>query len=458
MIPFRLGINSILYLLLSTTLAVEIAQGGCKTEVSKVTHEVNDLMPVYNKARKKPEVLEKELIEMLDLIYREREQEVEPKTVEAHAAALPPDPDNAALLYYQAFLLRPKPHGDTQELIYKVLRGAEPDEKVRKYLNLQNCQETIKLAEAAAQIPECNWGILYSQGFSFRLAQGVHLRPLGILLNVDARTLAADGDYRAALGRCLTIRRLASHIGDDMVILYAVSVSVDGGALSSIQHILGSMPPDVDILTWLQGQLAAERGAPQSPARALEMDFELALQTLRTNPDILARVRDQLAESTEDKSDKKKFQSLTDKELVAHAREPYADFLNSALRAMGSEMPYEEKYAELQRLTDELEEEFGSDPAAKQIITACAEQVVGMYGHDVRHTADFNALKAAIEIYLAVAKTGQLPDKLPDHLPKDPYSGQDFEYEKTKEGFVLRCRVKAIDEREVRQYEFNLQK
>ncbi|MFB0552358.1 MAG: hypothetical protein ACETWQ_03490 [Phycisphaerae bacterium] len=54
-------------------------------------------------------------------------------TVGAQASTLPPDPDNAALLYYQAFLLRPEPDTAAKELVYKtrletidkLLRGGE---------------------------------------------------------------------------------------------------------------------------------------------------------------------------------------------------------------------------------------------------------------------------------------------------------------------------------------------
>lgn len=458
----RFGINNILYLLLSTTLVVEIALGISKTEVSKVNQDKNSFMPFYNKVTKEPEVLEKELIGMLDSIYREQGGEPEnrkgvlvPQLSGTHVAVLPPDPDNAALLYYQSFLLCPKPDAYTRESIYKALRGTEPDEKVRKYLNLQSCRETIKLIEAATQIPVCNWGIPYSQGLGVRLPQAVQLNSLSQLLSVDARTLATDGHYRAALGRCLTIRRLASHVSDDTVLLYAISLRIDGTAQHCIQVILGFMPPDAEILTWLQGQLDTMK---VSLANSLKIDFELALQTMCTSPRILASVKDELTDKTKDRSDKKKVQSLTDEEIVARAREPYANFLNSALRAINSEMPYEEKYSELQRLTDNLEEEFGSDPAASQIISACSGQVAKLYGLYIRHTADINALRAAIEIYLAIAKTGQLPETLPDYMPKEPYSGEDYEYETTKEGFVLRCRVKPIDERELRQYEFKIKK
>ena len=430
MIRFRLGINGVLSLLLSTALPVAIAIGNFKMEASKVTHE-----------------LVEELIELPDLIHVE--PEVESKTLEVHSTVLPSDPDNAALLYYQAFLLCPELDTATTELRDKVLRGAEPDEKIRKYL--KRCRKTIKLAEAAAQITQCNWGILYSQGFGFN---SVPLRHLTFLLGVDARILAADGDYRAAVGRCLTIRQLAGHVGDYTLFRYGVSVGFDKIALGSIQHILGVMPSDFNNLTRLQGQLAVVQGASRSPARVLERDFEFALQNI--DPEILARVRDHIVKNTEDTNAKKEIRSLTDEELLVRARESYSTFLNSVLRAIGSDMPYEKTYAELQRLTDKLGEQASSNPVI--ILSLCAGQVVKVYELHVRHTAYFNALKAAIEIYLSKAKTGQLPKTLPDYLPKDPYSGEDFEYETTKEGFVLRCRVKDIDEGKIQQYEFKVQK
>jgi len=388
-------------------------------------------------------------------------------TLGAHGATLPPDPDNAALLYYQAFLLRPEPEADTSASIDEVIRGGEPDEKLREYLNLSDCRKTIEFAEVAAQLPQCNWGIRYSQGIGAPLPQLVNLRPLSFLLYADARVLAADGDYRAALGRCLTMRRIAGHVGDDTMINYAVSLGTDGTAHRCTQDVLGLMPPDIDILVWLRGQLAAVQGAVLSPARALEMDLELILQTMRMDTDYLVWLREQLAENDEEKN-AEYIWSLTDEELLAFIVKPYADFLDYALGVIDNEMPYEEKYTELQKLTDELKDEFGSVPDTILWGMPFSQQVTEIYSFQVRLTAQFNALKAAIEIYLATANTGQLPDTLPNFLPKDPFSGQDFEYEITEKGFVLRCRAKdilasrpvwpsGIAQDVVHEYEFELQ-
>jgi hypothetical protein len=195
------------------------------------------------------------------------------------------------------------------------------------------------------------------------------------LLYADARVLATNGDYRAALNRCITIRRIGGHIGDDTMVNYAVSVGTDRSALRYIQNILGSMPPDIDILVWLRGQLAAVQGAVLSPARVLEMDLELILQSMRSDPDDLVWLREQLIEHNEGKNGEYIW-SLTDEELLALIAEPYADFLNYALQVIDSEMPYEEKYTELQRLIAELKDEFGSDPGTKLLVLPLSPELI----------------------------------------------------------------------------------
>ena len=65
--------------------------------------------------------------------------------VKANPSILPPDPDNAALLYYQAFILRPEPDEIEEELAYSnrldeisaVLQGGELDgyTNIEEYLH-----------------------------------------------------------------------------------------------------------------------------------------------------------------------------------------------------------------------------------------------------------------------------------------------------------------------------------
>ena len=474
-------------------------------------------------------------------------------TVGAHASTLPPDPDNAALLYYQAFLLRPEPDPAAKHLVYNIrqedilkalcggeiegyanleerireleeklqdpnliremerkqkerlwhrggeiltsqmiqddhevnqyflekdlyeelrerqehMGGTDPNEKIREYL--RSCSEAIKVAESASHLSKCDWGIQYSKGLGFQSPQLVEIRPLTGILCADALRLAADGNCRAAFERCLMIRRFAHHIGDGTYVPHCVSRAVDSQALNCIKLLLGYMKPDADTLTWLENRLGVEKGSSASPGRVLKMDFEITLQTLRNNASVLDRCREamrikdhmkalakkQLEQDRGDDEHTAKVQDITDEQLLALASKPYANFLDSALRVIDSEISYEKKRSEIQRLTEALEKEFGHEPATLMrllaypeklltlsIVMACAEQVLRFYDLEIRHTANFNALMAAIDVYLVVAKTGQLPEKLPDGLPKDPYSDRDFDYEITDEGFALPCQGK----------------
>ncbi|MHC4581866.1 MAG: hypothetical protein ACYS14_10445, partial [Planctomycetota bacterium] len=320
----------------------------------------------------------------------------------------------------------------------------------------KRCDESFEIIEAAARIRQCDWGIRYSEG----LGEDYPLNELDVLsrlLCADGLILAADGYYRAALGRCLASRELGAHIGDDTLGLYLVSLQADRRGQACIRRILGSTPPDAETLTWLQDQLASVRGAPQSPTNALKIDFEMALQSLRTNPKILARIRDRLVQQAEGESAQKRMRNLTGEELVALAQEPYAAFLDSALRVMEGEAPHEEKYEAIESLTRKLKDEFSSDPGAHQITAAQAGDVLRLYRLRVTDTSRVNALRVAMAVYLEKGRTGQLPAKLPDGLPKDPYSGQDFLYEGTEEGFVLRCQVKPFDKHRIQRFEFKVQ-
>ena len=78
------------------------------------------------------------------------------------------------------------------------------------------------------------------------------------------------------------------------------------------------------------------------------------------------------------------------------------------------------------------------------------------YDFQVEQEAWINGIKTAVEVYLVLAKTGKLPEKLPDHLPKDPFTGKDFGYEITDEGFALRCAGEEFKKRKKSLLEFRV--
>ena len=377
----------------------------------------------------------------------------------AHAAVLPPDTDNAALLYYQAFLLRPEIDDDTFLHFNSVLGGAQPNEKVREYLNMMETRESLRIAEAATKILDCSWGIiLRSRNGSSLNTVVFQARQLAYLLEVDARTLAADGDHRAALERCLSIRRLAQHHADEGLVGYLASMPLHGRSFGCIQHVLSSMPAEANVLTWLQAQLSAVQGAPASPGRAMEITLDDDLEFYRMYPEALGEWRESVYERIEDDSARQEIMNLTDEALLERASELGHSFLSSINRIIGSDMTYRQRRAELQGLKAEWPDHGDNDP--NTILSECVrinlDDVVKYHDIYVRRLANLNAVRAAIEIYLIEEETGQLPGTLPPYLPKDPFGDEKFGYEKTEEGFVLRCTEKEIGEDTLWDYEFRV--
>ncbi|MFX0210949.1 MAG: hypothetical protein ACFFDT_33530 [Candidatus Hodarchaeota archaeon] len=453
----------------------------------------------------------------------------------AQASSLPPDPNNAALLYYQAFLVVPEPdyyisqlvHRNTTEKIYEYLKGAkldpDPEEKIkeieksirdlelkkgispdpneqlsprekafylgehfikeqridelyllkeslehhkkmrrinpnkviREYLN--ECGQSIALAKAASEIQKCDWGYLFLKQYgSFSTQLMIETRKLGIILRADAMRLTADGDYRAALERCLMMRRLTRHLGGARY--FNVSTQVDANALKLIQFILGYMKPDTEILSWLKKQIAIDPLDSESLPAFIKQNFEHYIWAINIGGKYFPWLRQQLADKATNGRQKKQALDLTNEQLLRLVREPYAEFVDSVLDVLASDISYKQKYRRIEKLGGELNEKAKENPAINLAIRHEAGGISGLYGLRVVHTAHINALKTAIEIYLNKAKTGQLPDVLPDGLPKDPYSGKDFDYKITKDSFILRCRVKPIGQDEVKQFEFKVKK
>ncbi len=73
----------------------------------------------------------------------------------------------------------------------------------------------------------------------------------------DARLLADVGDYRGALKRCLTLRKLAVHMGHDPNLGYYANLC-DERALSYVIDVLGRMPVEAKNLLWLREQLTVK--------------------------------------------------------------------------------------------------------------------------------------------------------------------------------------------------------
>lgn len=361
--------------------------------------------------------------------------------------AYPPDPDNAALLYYQGFLTLVELNEEARDRIKNVAQGEiAPDDKVRQ--DISKCKGAIEFAEAAAQVSTCNWGLRYSQGFGALMPQMAHMRFLTFVLVADARIRASDGDYKGALERCLMTGKFARHVGDDTLVSYLVSLSVRTLGYKCMQNILGQATHDEELLGWLKNEFATSSIYTLSPAKPLKIELEIVTDLMQMdNLEKLARI---LADSNEKKM--ADIINKADKKTLEQARRIYSERTKLGLTVLSTPMRYEQAHSQLKQSANNFDPNDPASAAAEAFIPALA-RILTLKTRTETHA---NALKAAIDIYLTRAKAGQLPNTLPTELPKDLFSGKDFNYEKTKDGFVLRCWGKDLDKDEIPQYEFKV--
>jgi len=372
------------------------------------------------------------------------------------AFAYPPDPDNAALLYYQAYIAYEKSDDTMNDMVSDLSRGKiEPNERIRKYI--ENCREAIDNAVAAAEIPNCNWGLRYSKAFEMSLSHLAQTRKLAFIISAEIRILAADGEYKKALNRCLTLHRISKHMGDETIISFLVAMALGRMADNQIQYVLGEMPQDMKTLTWLKSQLAIIDSRTLSSRGTTEYERELSLEHMQL--DKLKQLIE-IVNGKPIKPNSKEAEQLrnVDQTTIDKNRAYYIKHMDTLQTILSTPINYQKVYPELKSLNEQPKKDVAEnniDAYITSIVSPAFDKIISV---ETRDKTFSNAVKAAIEIYIHKAKTGQLPETLPEGLPKDLFSGKDFRCKKTTNGFVLSCRGRDLDKNEIYSYEFKVKK
>ncbi len=348
------------------------------------------------------------------------------------AVTIPPGPDNAALLYYQAFLDLPQSNDTIDEALDRVRQGEEPDSIARNYLD--QCQRVFEMVDDASKIPSCTWGLRFRPEYTDAFYPGVRakLRKIILIIPPDIKIKTWDGDYSQALQRSLTLYRLAGHISNDSSGWHLFSLASGNLAYQSMCDILGSMPADANQIQWLQGQLDYGYDWHRSLVHPFEVECECLSQ-----------------------------------ELLSVCPESYdtfnrlqTEYRNGVLRILNLRMPYEKTYAELSAIEDTYFHQFLTqlqDVAVQYPLALFAAYPVSdLYSLDIGTEAHCKICTIAIELYRILAQEGALPGVLPEDLPKDPFSGLAFEYEITDTGFLLRCPGLDLYKNKHQEYKFSI--
>ncbi len=145
---------------------------------------------------------------------------------------------------------------------------------------------------------------------------------------------------------------------------------------------------------------------------------------------------------------------VADEQFFDRNKEYWNNYMDSIGAAF--DLPYPQGHAKLKKLGEELTKDFERNPDATLTASLAPPwhkiliQSIGLGTHS-------NAIRASVEIYISKARAGKLPDTLPTGLPVDLFSGKSFQYERTAEGFILRCQGKDSRER-INEYQFKVKK
>lgn len=344
-------------------------------------------------------------------------------------------PDNASVLYYRAFIIFSDPNESVDKILRDVAKGdIAANESVRKYLD-EN-RYALDCVETATGVEGCDWGLDLSEGIELMMHPLAKFRQVAYMLASDARLLIQAGDYQGAMEKCLRLHRMARHAGDETIISCLVGRAINNLANERIVDVLSEMSADVETLMWLKGQIVGAKQRVPSFKSALANELEIFVSEIRK--DRIDVVLENLGMNPETLSeqDRAKIEQVRreDESFFARSRACLTDYWTAAFGAY--ELPYPQSFEQLNSLNENLAKSAAEKPEAG-FAKMFAPALTKIRTRDAEGETFFNALIAAIEVYIVKAKTGSLPDELPSGLPKDMFSGENFQYEQTADGFVL---------------------
>jgi hypothetical protein len=366
------------------------------------------------------------------------------------ANAYPKDPDNAALLYYQAFLSFPKDH---QISLDAVVDGtSEPNEAVRAYIT--KCQTSIKLTLAASELEKCDWGMRYSEGFDAIMAHLGQMRSLGRVMAAQGQILIHDGQVREGLKRFLVMRKMAHHTGNNLIISYLVRVSVKSMGDKCLRQILSHRPLDQETLTWLKQQLVTGPDLPGNIKKALKIEEEIAVGQMSVQKDRLVAM---IIKDNQDISahDLQRLKSVGEPFYAAN-RVYYQATMQEMYRILDGPLSYEKKYQGVVNIIQTVATDSQKKDEAiltALLIPAMQRLVTGQ----TKANTEENVLRIGLELFIIKARTGAFPAQLPSGAPLDQFSGKAFKNNKSKKGFTLTCQAEDLDKKTKHQYAFTVQ-
>ncbi len=368
--------------------------------------------------------------------------------------------NNAAILYYQAFLLCPDRDSFSDEFIKFGYGSIDTTPELLQF-NIVTNKNLIQLFSRGTDIQQCEW-LIQNQDIGNEIIPQIKKRIQALipLIGADTRCCAINGDYIAAFDKCDTLLRFTKHIELLDRDYFLITEVINRTAFNCIGKILDIMPPNENNLTYVKNILTEEgNDIPQLFERIMYEQLESLMEKV-SDIDIKESIEEQPIKDTNYESYKKELLSMKNKDIVKLIHQELENYLNSIFETISKDNSYNQTYTKIQDIEKEYKKRLENNPAItrgiKPAIEGFTQTISTLYTHNIRYISQFYSLKNAVDIYLIKARIGQLPKELPKGLAKDPYSGHDFEYILTSDGFKLCCKEKDINTKKYFEFEFKV--
>lgn len=364
-------------------------------------------------------------------------------------------PDNAALIYYKCMVSFSPPESPLAEQLFdKMLNAAkgqiEVDKQIQEYLKEK--QQLINALQTASEIPNCDWGLDFSQGLALEMPHLVNMRKFTYIMLADAQLKKQEGRTQEAIDQCLTVLRMANHVGNDTLVSYLVGTAMTALSYDAIGRTLPEISPDEAALTELQRELELPEYHILNIKTPLLNECRVFAVEITTTSD----QKIEFLKTWQDDEQYKEGISMlinADPEFLTASAEYYRRFFDKYIAAL--DQPYKQAITLYKELENAPKKDYEAGNKEAFATALLAPAIIKVYDLDIRRRTHQNALATAIQLYRYHAKKGSLPEKLPTSFPKDLFSGKPFEYEITDTGFTLRCR-QADTADKTHEYTFKL--
>jgi hypothetical protein len=347
----------------------------------------------------------------------------------SHAAPQDTRPDNAALLYWQAFALMPESK-DLEESLEKWDR-VELDGRIVGLLKLS--ENSLKQFHAGATIHDVDWGLDRKQGPELLLPYLARSRDLSRLALLRARYRFSTGDFRGGIDDATATLQLGQHVTDPIVICMLVQYLIQNSAIETIAHVLPEFDrTSLDELARRLDAISADDMMRQAWQNQSKYTIDWVVARLRrdaqeTKGDQAKWVERVLAlPLAEDKIEEFKKIGVPPPEKLI----PRIELLKTFFKQMEvvTDLPFAEQDAKLA----ELENSFATDEVGKL--------VVPRQGKILQTRRRWQARRTMLNAAVAVQREGE--GALKDARYADPFGSGPFVYRKTDGGgFELQSRL-----------------